>query len=79
MHIRKKQECINKIHGLLRTNGRFVLSIDKNQRKTIDYGNRILTIYPDTPADIKAYLQDSGFLVSDCIETELAYIFVSIK
>ena len=54
MHIREKQGCIHKIHGLLRTNGRFVLSIDKNQRKTIDYGNRILTIYPDTPADIKA-------------------------
>lgn len=79
MHIQEKQGCIHKIHSLLRANGRFVLSIDKNQRKTIDYGNRILTIYPDSPADIKAYLQDSGFLVSDCIETDLAYIFVSIK
>lgn len=79
MHIEKKQECINKVHSLLNTNGRFVLSVDKSQNKCIDYGSRKIEIYPDNPADIKANIIHSGLKLLDCIETDFAYVFVSMK
>lgn len=79
MHIKEKQKCINKIYSLLNTKGRFVLSIEKNQNKYIDYGDRKIEIYPDNPTDIEAYIVNAGLTLLDCIETEFAYIFVSEK
>ena len=79
MHIEDKQTCINRIYSLLNPSGRFVLSIDKSQNKYIDYGNRKIEIYPDNPTDIKAYMIKSGLTLLNCIETEFAYIFVSIR
>lgn len=76
MHIKKKQKCINKIHSLLKSGGRFVLSIDKNQDKLIDYGTRKIEIYPDNPSDMQAYIKNAGFKLFEIIETEFAYIFV---
>ncbi len=79
MHIKEKQKCINKIYSLLNSKGYFVLSIDKNQNKYIDYGDRKIKIYPDNPDDIKEYFMNSGLTLLDCIETEFAYIFVSLR
>ena len=79
MHIQAKQECINKVYSLLKPKGYFVLSIDKNQNEYIDYGDRKIKIYPDKPDDIKEYFIISGLTLSDCIETEFAYIFVGLK
>lgn len=79
MHIKEKQKCINKICSLLNSKGYFVLSIDKNQNKYIDHGDRKIKIYPDTPSNTKEYLTKSGLKLLDCIETEFAYIFVSLK
>ncbi len=79
MHIKDKQKCINKIHSLLKPNGLFVLSIDKNQNKYIECGDRQIEIYPDNLSDTKAYIINSGLTLLDGIETEFAYIFVSLK
>lgn len=79
MHIKEKQESINKICSLLNTNGRFVLSIDKNQDKYIEYGGSRIEIFPDSPYDIKNYISATRLILLDCIETEFAYIFVCIK
>ncbi|MBQ6714598.1 MAG: class I SAM-dependent methyltransferase [Clostridia bacterium] len=79
MHIKEKLECINKISHLLNFNGRFIISIDKNQNKYIEYDNRKLEIYPDNPNDIQTYIKKSNLVSLDCIETEFAYIFVSSK
>lgn len=79
MHIKEKQKCISKIYSLLNPKGRFVLSIDKTQNKYIDLGDRKLEIYPDNPADIQAYMTNSGLTRLNCFETEFAYIFVGIK
>lgn len=79
MHIEEKQKCINRIYSLLNPSGRFVLSIDKNQNKYIDYGSRKLEIYPDSPADMKNCIKKSGLTLLDCIETEFAHIFVCTK
>ena len=79
MHIEEKQACINKISSLLNLKGRFVLSVDKNQNKYIECDNRKIEIYPDNPVDIKGYIKNSKLILSDCIETDFAYIFVSSK
>lgn len=79
MHIKNKQECINKVYSLLNQKGRFILSIDKNQNKYIDYGDRKIEIFPDNPSDVKTYIINSGLTLSDCIDTEFAYIFVCLK
>ncbi len=79
MHIKEKQKCINKIYFLLNSKGCFVLSIDKNQSKYINYTDRKIKIYPDNPDKIKEYFINSGLTLLDCIETELAYILIGLK
>lgn len=79
MHIRDKQKCVNKIYSLLKSNGLFVLSIDKNQNKYIECGNRKIKIYPDNLSDTKAYIINSGLTLLNCIETDFAHIFIALK
>ncbi len=79
MHIKEKQECINKIYSLLNTKGYLILLIDKTQNECIDYGGRKIKTYPDNPDDTKEYFANSGLILLECIETELAYIFVGLK
>lgn len=79
MHIEEKQTAINKVAALLKDNGKFVLSIDKNQDGFIDTGTRKITVFPDTPAEIKSYISNSGLLLIEHYETEFAHIFVAKK
>ncbi len=79
MHIKEKQECINRIYSLLNPKGYLILSIDKNQDEYIDYGDRKVKIYPDNLDDTKEYFINSGLILLDCIETEFAYILVGLK
>jgi len=79
MHIRDKQKCVNKIYSLLKPKGHFVLSIDKNQNKYIECGDRKIEIYPDNRSDTKVYITNSGLTLLDCTETEFAYIFIALK
>lgn len=79
MHIEEKQKVINKIATLLKCGGKFVLSIDKNKAETIDTGTRKITVFPDTAAKTKAYIVNSGLLLTEHHETEFAHIFVADK
>ena len=79
MHIEEKQKAINKVAALLKDGGRFVLSIDKNQERYIDTGTRKITIFPDTPEEIKTYIANSGLLLLEDHETEFATVFVAQK
>ena len=79
MHIEEKQKAINKVAALLKDGGRFVLSIDKNQERYIDTGTRKITIFPDTPGEIKTYIANSGLLLLEHHETEFATVFVAQK
>lgn len=79
MHIKNKSSAINKIADLLNHNGRFVLSIDKNQSNYIDTGNRKIAIYPDNPNSIRKYIEDEKLKIYKQIETEFAYIIISGK
>ncbi len=79
MHIKNKEEAFDKIATLLKENGRFVLSIDKSKNKYIDYGTRLIEIYPDDLNTTKKYIEKSGLQLEKVIETELAYIIVAAK
>ena len=79
MHIHEKQNAINKVACLLKNGGRFVLSIDKSQEDFIDMGTRRITIFPDSPTEIKNCILNADLELVECFETELAHIFVAKK
>lgn len=79
MHFKNKKDTILKIYDLINENGRFVLSIDKNQSSTINNGNRIIEIYPDDPIATEKYIVNSKMKVIDKFETDFAIIFVAMK
>lgn len=79
MHIEEKQNAVNRVASLLRSSGKFVLSIDKNQDVFIDTGTRKITVFPDTPAEMESYIANSGLLLIEHYETEFAHIFVAKK
>lgn len=79
MHIKEKQAAINKVKSLLNNGGRFVLSIDKNQSNTIEYGTRVINVYPDCKEDIAEYINQSGLNLIKVFETDLAHVFVVVN
>ena len=79
MHIRDKSKAVGRVFELLNPRGRFVLSIDKNQAKTIDLGTRSVEIYPDTPENINELLKQNSFSEIEEFETEFAYLFLAKK
>lgn len=79
LHIKEKQKAFCMVAELLNKNGRFVLSIDKNQEEVLDIGSSKIRIYPDNPSDIKEYAKNCGLTLVEQTETEFAHIFVFIK
>ena len=76
MHISDKLSAMKKVSELLKTGGIFVLSIDKKQDETIDFGTKIMTLYPDTPENIQMYAEATGLMVESVFETEFANVLV---
>lgn len=79
MHIKDKQKAMNKVQQLLKTDGLFVLSTDKNQDKFIDIGSNKIEVYPDTPEEILQCINNLGLQFLEHYETEFANIFVCKK
>ena len=79
MHFENKQQVIKKVAGLLKDNGIFVLSIDKNQDGFIDMGDRKIKTYPDTPENISELIKNTTMSVTRVLEIGNAYIIVSKK
>lgn len=79
MHIHEKQNAIYKVACLLKSGGRFALSIDKSQEDFIDMGTRKITIFPDSPTEIKDCILNADLDLVECFDTELAHIFVAKK
>lgn len=79
MHIEEKQTAINKVAALLKDDGKFVLSIDKNQSEYIDTGTRKIKIYPDTKEKTVEYIKAAGLTILNQYDTEFATIFVVQK
>lgn len=79
MHIKDKQAIINKVAALLNDEGKFLLSIDKNQNDFIDIGTSKIAVFPDTAEHIKHCIEVSGLKIIKEYETEFATIFSAIK
>lgn len=79
MHIEDKQAAVDKVAALLNLDGRFVLSIDKNQDEYIDTGDRKLQIFPDKTEEILSFIKDAGLIIVRQYDTEFAHIFVAEK
>lgn len=79
MHIKDKQSAVSKIRKLLKADGLFVLSTDKNQDKFIDICSNKIEVYPDTPDEIISCINNSGLALLEHYETELADIFICRK
>lgn len=79
MHIQDKLAAIRKIADILNFDGRFVLSIDKNQQTEIDYGTRKVPVFPDTPEETALLIIKAGLIIESQFETEFAFIFVAKK
>lgn len=79
MHIEDKLAAINKVAGLLKPTGRFILSIDKNQSEYIEISDRKVRIFPDDPDDICKYIILAKLMLEKQFETEFAVVFVARK
>lgn len=78
-HIKNKQKAIRKVKELLTEEGRFVLSICKNQKNYFRVNDRKINVYPDNKDEIKRYFVDCGLEVEEEFSTEKADIIVGIK
>lgn len=79
LHIKEKLKAIRKIAGFLTDNGRFVVSISKDQSKELDFENRKVPLYPDNPEKMKSGLADADLQFVKQIETDFAWIMVATK
>lgn len=79
MHIQKKQSAITKAATLLNQGGKFLLSIDKNQDRFLDFQTRKIPIYPDNPETITNCIEHSGLSLSEYYQTAFAHIFIAEK
>ena len=79
MHFECKQKVIEKVDSLLKVGGIFCLSIDKNQSKYIDLGNRKITVFPDTVDNIVSLVERTKMDVTEVKEIENAFIIVCKK
>lgn len=79
MHIKEKKKAIQKVDDLLKHNGIFALSIDKNQADIIEFGTSKIKIFPDNPIEIKRNIESVGMTVLEQYETDFAHIFIAAK
>ena len=79
MHFQDKPLVIDKISALLNDSGLVCLSIDKKQSEWIDFGNRRIRVYPDTPEKIAALAEQASLKVKKAVEIENAHIVVLVK
>ena len=45
----------------------------------MDLLTKKITVFPDTPAEMKSYIENSGLLLIEQFETEFAHIFIAEK
>jgi ubiquinone/menaquinone biosynthesis C-methylase UbiE len=78
-HIEDKVSAIKKSWALLNTQGRFILSIDKNSLEFLDYGRYKVKIFPDDLKSTIALLEECEFSIENISETDFAYIISAAK
>lgn len=76
-HIAEKQDAIAKVAHMLNREGRFVLSISKDQATRLYCNGRKLVLYPDSLAATEQAMQIAGLRVVEKIETEFAWLYAA--
>lgn len=79
MHFKNKRAAMDKVFDLLKSRGKFVLSIDKSRNEYIDMGSRKVKIYPDSPEVICSIAENCGLLTLKVQEIEFAHIITTAK
>lgn len=79
MHFKDKQKVVEIVFSILKPEGIFVLSIDKNTDNHIQCGERIVEIFPDDLQSIKEHMKNAGFVIKDVFETDASYIISAAK
>lgn len=79
MHFEDKEQVIAKAALLLNKNGLLCLSLDKNQSKWINMGNRKIRIYPDTPERTMMLAEQAGLIVHKMFEIGNAHLIRLMK
>ena len=78
-HIKDKLKAIVKFSSLLKSSGRFVLSVSKDVSDKLIYNERYLVLFHDSVHNIRGNIIKSGLAVNKEIETEFAHIFIASK
>ena len=79
MHIKEKQDAVNKSASLLNPGGRFVLSVTKSQDTLLDIGTRQLSIFPTNPDAILQWAEEAGLQMAERYERDHAHVFVFVR
>ena len=79
MHIKEKQDAVNKTASLLNPGGRFVLSVTKSQDTLLDIGTRQLSLFPTNPDAILQWAKEAGLQMAERYERDHAYVFVFVR
>lgn len=79
MHIKKKQDAVNKAASLLNPGGRFVLSVTKSQDTLLDMSTRQLSLFPKNPDDILQWAEAAGLQTAEHYERDQAHVFVFVR
>ncbi len=79
LHIPEKAAAMQKIAELLLPGGRVVLSLDKTRKEDIEYVNRTVPVFPDTPVSIKKACAGTGLQFVSRLEKEKATLLVFAK
>jgi len=79
LHVKDKASAVRKVAAMLKTGGLFVVSIEKSKKTTLEYGSRVLEIYPISLQDLTAILTKAGLEIESRFETEYAIIFAAVK
>ena len=78
-HIEAKQEAIARCAELLRTGGRLVISIEKEQRTGVEFEDRKLVFYPDQSEAMATMMRHAGLVIESFQETSFAWIITAKK
>ena len=76
LHIPDKAAAMQKIASLLVPGGRVVLSLDKTRKEDIEYVDRTVPVFPDTPVTIKKACAGTDLRFVSRLEKEKATLLV---
>ena len=79
LHIADKHAAIRRVASLLKRDGLFALSIDKNPAELLNMGTRTVKLYPDDPQTVRQALRQAQMTLCEEYETEAAYLFFARK